>query len=99
MFQRRNLWGDSAEEGNVEEVEESMKSVSIEDSEQGDTTVETCEPGKKKKRQGVIHKGRPHQGGVCQMRTLLLIFTSKRPKYADTGGRGQKTIKFFGRPL
>ena len=34
------------------------------------------------------------------MRTLLLIFTCKRPKYADTGGRGgQKTVKFCGRPL
>ena len=33
------------------------------------------------------------------MRTLLLIFTCKRPKYADTGGRGgQKTVKFCGRP-
>ena len=32
------------------------------------------------------------------MRTLLLIFTCKRPKYADTGG-GAKTIKFCGRPL
>ena len=34
------------------------------------------------------------------MRTLLLIFTCKRPKYADTGGRGgQKKVKFCGRPL
>ena len=34
------------------------------------------------------------------MWTLLLIFACKRPKYADTGGRGcQKTVKFCGRPL
>ena len=25
--------------------------------------------------------------GVCQMRTLLLIFACKMPKYADTGGK------------
>ena len=33
------------------------------------------------------------------MRTLLLIFACKRPKYADTGGGGHKTVKFCGRPL
>ena len=51
---------------------------------------------------GVIHEGRPHYRGrgVYQMRTLLLIFACKRPKSADTGGRGgHKTVKFCGRPL
>ena len=45
----------------------------------------------------VIHEGRPHQGGrgVCQMRTLLLIFTCKRPKYADIWGRGSKNGKIL----
>ena len=32
---------------------------------------------------------------VCQMRTLLLIFTCKRPKCADRGGRGIKNGQIF----
>ena len=32
--------------------------------------------------------------GVYQMRTLLLIFAFKRPKYADTGGGGLKRSNF-----
>ena len=40
----------------------------------------------------------PNREGVCQMRTLLLIFACERPKYADTV-RSQKTVNIFGRPL
>ena len=30
------------------------------------------------------------------MRTLLLIFVCERPKYANTGGKGSKPVKFCG---
>ena len=37
-----------------------------------------------------IRTSAPKGEGVCQMRTLLLIFSCKMPKYVDAGGRGTK---------
>ena len=37
--------------------------------------------------------------GVRGMRKLLLIFACKGKKYVDTGGGGQKSVKFCVRSL